>query len=338
MKCSGILTDEALKAMFMLIQDCFEIFIVFFSDFEIEGNIREDATQVIYKDMEQHKTLIEKSKRVVSQNTDSGKYCKKEHISGTQWENHQGIRQGKSMSQPRDLGKAVVHQRPFMGKRPYRLLKYGESFGRSSRLLCRMTHQKENPYKCSVCGKCFGRSRSLIRHQRIHTGEKPFKCLDCGKSFNDSSNFGAHQRIHTGEKPYSCGECGKCFSQSSSLIIHQRTHTGEKPYQCGECGKSFTNSSHFSAHLRVHTGENPYKCMDCEKSFNNCTRFREHRRVHTGEKPSGCVHCGKHFSKGSVLTKHREAHVREKLLPHPPSMYSPENPHKGRTDDFRKTF
>ncbi|KAM5329186.1 zinc finger protein with KRAB and SCAN domains 2 isoform 2-T2 [Glossophaga mutica] len=307
------------------------------SDFEIGGSIKEDATQVIFKDMEQHRELIEKSKRVVSQNTDPGKYCKKECISGRQWENRQGIRQGKLMSQPRDLGKAVVHQRPCMGKRSYRLLKYGESFGRSTRLLGRITHQKENSYKCSVCGKCFGRSRSLIRHQRIHTGEKPFKCLDCGKSFNDSSNFGVHQRVHTGEQPYSCGECGKCFSQSSSLIIHQRTHTGEKPYQCGECGKSFTNSSHFSAHHRVHTSENPYKCMDLEKSFNNCTRFREHRRVHTGEKSYGCAHCSKHFSKSSLLTKHREVHVKEKV-PHPPSMYYPENPHKGRTDDFRKTF
>ncbi|XP_032184154.1 zinc finger protein with KRAB and SCAN domains 2 [Mustela erminea] len=307
------------------------------NDFEIGGSIK-DTTQVIYKDMEQHRALIEKSKRVVSQNGDPGKYRRRECISGRQWETLQGIRQGKLTSQSRDLGKAVGHLRPFMGKRPYRLLKYGESFGRNARLMCRMSHQKENPYKCSVCGKCFGRSRSLIRHQRIHTGEKPFKCLDCGKSFNDSSNFGAHQRIHTGEKPYRCGECGKCFSQSSSLIIHQRTHTGEKPYRCGECGKSFTNSSHFSAHRRVHTGENPYKCVDCEKSFNNCTRFREHRRTHTGEKPYGCAQCGKRFSKSSVLTKHREVHSREKLLPHPPSTYSPENLPKGKTDEFRKTF
>ncbi|XP_004691765.1 PREDICTED: zinc finger protein with KRAB and SCAN domains 2 isoform X1 [Condylura cristata] len=307
------------------------------SDFDIGCSVKEDATQVIYKDMEQHRALIEKSTVVVSQNTDLGKCHKRECISGRQWENLQGIRQGKLISQPKDLGKIIVHQRPFMGKRPYRLLKYGENFGRSTRLMCRMTHQKENPYKCSVCGKCFGRSRSLIRHQRIHTGEKPFKCLDCGKSFNDSSNFGAHQRIHTGEKPYRCGECGKCFSQSSSLIIHQRTHTGEKPYQCGECGKSFTNSSHFSAHRRVHTGENPYKCVDCEKSFNNCTRFREHRRMHTGEKPYGCAQCGKRFSKGAVLAKHREVHMRERLLPHP-SVYSPEPPFKGKTDEFRKTF
>ncbi|XP_077616419.1 zinc finger protein with KRAB and SCAN domains 2 [Crocuta crocuta] len=305
-------------------------------DFEI-GNIKEDATQVMYKDMEQHRALIEKPTRVVSQNADPGKYRRRECISGRPWESLQAVRQGKPVSQPRDLGRAVVHPRPFMGRRPSRLLKYGEGF-RNARLMCRVTHQKENPYQCGVCGKCFGRSRSLIRHQRIHTGEKPFKCLDCGKSFNDSSNFGAHQRIHTGEKPYGCGECGKCFSQSSSLIIHRRTHTGEKPYQCGECGKGFTNSSHFSAHRRVHTGENPYRCADCDRSFNNCTRFREHRRVHTGEKPYGCAQCGRRFSKSSVLATHREAHLREKLLPHAPSTCPPENPPKGKTDELRKAF
>ncbi|XP_051001151.1 zinc finger protein with KRAB and SCAN domains 2 [Acomys russatus] len=308
------------------------------TDFEIGSSIKEDPTQVIFKGTEPHRALIEKSKRFVSQNTNPNKYYKRECISGRQWETLQGIRQGKLMSQPRDTGKAVVHQRPFLGRRPYRLLKYGENFGKSARLMCRTTHPKENPYKCGICGKCFGRSRSLIRHQRIHTGEKPFKCLDCGKSFNDSSNFGAHQRIHTGEKPYRCGECGKCFSQSSSLIIHQRTHTGEKPYQCEECGKSFTNSSHFSAHRRVHTAENPYRCGDCEKSFNNCTRPREHRRIHTGEKPYTCAQCGKHFSKNSFLAKHREVHLREKLLPYSPSVYSPETPLKGKSEEIWKAL
>ena len=153
------------------------------SDFEIESSIKEDTTQVICKDMEQHTAFVEKSKRVVFQNVDPGKYHKRDYISGRQWENLHGIGQGKLVHQPRDLGKAIVHQRPFVGKRPFRLLRYGESFRRSERLMCRMTHQKENPSKCSVCGKCFGRSRSLVQHQRIHTGEKPFKCLNCGKSF-----------------------------------------------------------------------------------------------------------------------------------------------------------
>ncbi|KAI4548128.1 hypothetical protein MG293_000458 [Ovis ammon polii] len=234
--------------------------------------------------MEQHRTFIEKSKRVVFQNVDPGKCRKRDCISGRQWENLHGIGQGRLVPQLRDLGKALVHQRPLVGKRPFRLLRYGESFGRTVRLMCRLTHQKENPSKCSVCGQCFCRSRSLARHQRIHTGEKPFKCLNCGKSFNDSSNFGAHQRIHTGEKTYTGGECGKCCSQSLSLIIHQRTHTGEKPYPYGEYGRSFTN---IRTHQSVHTGKNPYKCVDYEKSFNNGTRFREHREYTSGRSPMG---------------------------------------------------
>ncbi|XP_066239476.1 zinc finger protein with KRAB and SCAN domains 2 [Saccopteryx leptura] len=308
-------------------------------DFEIGSSIREAAMQVIiYKDMDEHRALIEKSGRVVSQTPDPAKCRKKDCSSGRQWESRPGTRPGRPAPQPRDPGKALVHPKSLLGRRPHRLLKHGDGLGRGARLLGRTTRQKENSYSCSVCGKCFGRSRSLIRHQRIHTGEKPFKCLDCGKSFNDSSNFGAHQRVHTGEKPYSCGECGKSFSQSSSLVIHQRTHTGEKPYQCGECGKSFTNSSHFSAHCRVHAGESPYRCADCERSFSTCARLREHRRTHTGEKPFGCACCGKHFSKSSVLTKHREAHGREKLLPHPPCVWAPESPPRGRADGSRKTF
>ena len=93
------------------------------SDFEIESSIKEETTQVICKDMEQHTAFVEKSKRVVFQNVDPGKYHKRDYISGRQWENLHGIGQGKLVHQPRDLGKAIVCQRPFVGKRPFRLLR-----------------------------------------------------------------------------------------------------------------------------------------------------------------------------------------------------------------------
>ncbi|XP_075420757.1 zinc finger protein with KRAB and SCAN domains 2 [Tenrec ecaudatus] len=301
------------------------------SDFEIGSSFKEEPT--LFKDIERHKTIVEKSQKTNSQTTGPSNYHKRECISGKPLESPQEFKQGTLGSQPRDLGKAV---RPFMGKRPYRFLKYGENFGRGARLMCRMPHQKENPCKCSVCGKCFGRSRSLIRHQRIHTGETPFKCLDCGKSFNDSSNFGAHQRIHTREKPYRCRECGKCFGQSSSLMIHQRIHTREKPYQCEECGKGFNDSAHFSTHRRVHLSENACRCVDCGKAFSNGTKFREHQRTHTGEKPYVCAQCGKRFTKSSVFIKHREVHVHEKL--YPSSVYALENPQKEKMEEFRKAF
>ncbi|XP_036700114.1 zinc finger and SCAN domain-containing protein 29 isoform X2 [Balaenoptera musculus] len=285
----------------------------FEAGFENEENLKRD----IAEEVQLHRTLLARSERKIPRHLNQGKGTESECRSGRQWEKTPGERRGKPTFPERSLGKVLSHQRPYLGERPYKYLRYGKSFGPNSHLVHQISPQVENPYKCADCGKSFSRSARLIRHRRIHTGEKPYKCLDCGKSFRDSSNFITHRRIHTGEKPYQCGECGKRFNQSSSLIIHQRTHTGEKPYQCEECGKSFNNSSHFSAHRRIHTGERPHVCSDCGKSFSKSSDLRAHHRTHTGEKPYGCHDCGKCFSKSSALNKHREIHTREKLLSQP---------------------
>ncbi|XP_027982435.1 zinc finger and SCAN domain-containing protein 29 isoform X3 [Eumetopias jubatus] len=282
----------------------------FEAGFDNEENLKRDISE----EVQLHRTLLARSERKVSRHLTQGKGGESECRSGQQWEKTPGERRGKPTPPERSLSKVLNHQRPYLGERPCKYLRYSKSFGPNSHLMHQISHQVENPYKCADCGKSFSRSARLIRHRRIHTGEKPYKCLDCGKSFRDSSNFITHRRIHTGEKPYQCGECGKRFNQSSSLIIHQRTHTGEKPYQCEECGKSFNNSSHFSAHRRIHTGERPHVCPDCGKSFSKSSDLRAHHRTHTGEKPYGCHDCGKCFSKSSALNKHREIHTREKLL------------------------
>uniref|UniRef100_A0A667GV08 Zinc finger and SCAN domain containing 29 n=1 Tax=Lynx canadensis TaxID=61383 RepID=A0A667GV08_LYNCA len=282
----------------------------FEAGFDNEENVKRDISE----EVQLHRTLLARSERKIPWHLNQGKGSDTECRSERQWEKTPGERRGKSTLPERSLGKVLNHQKPYLGERPYKYLRYGKSFGPNSQLMHQISHQVENPYKCADCGKSFSRSARLIRHRRIHTGEKPYKCLDCGKSFRDSSNFITHRRIHTGEKPYQCGECGKRFNQSSSLIIHQRTHTGEKPYQCEECGKSFNNSSHFSAHRRIHTGERPHVCPDCGKSFSKSSDLRAHHRTHTGEKPYGCRDCGKCFSKSSALNKHREIHTREKLL------------------------
>ncbi|CAK7300818.1 Zinc finger and SCAN domain-containing protein 29 [Vulpes lagopus] len=284
------------------------------SGFEAGFDNEEYLKRDISEEVQLHRTLLARSERKVSRRLTQGKGGESEYRSGQQWENTPEERRGKPALPERSLGKVLNHQRPYLGEKPCKYLRYSKSFGPNSHLVHQISHQVENPYKCADCGKSFSRSARLIRHRRIHTGEKPYKCLDCGKSFRDSSNFITHRRIHTGEKPYQCGECGKRFNQSSSLIIHQRTHTGEKPYQCEECGKSFNNSSHFSAHRRIHTGERPHVCPDCGKSFSKSSDLRAHHRTHTGEKPYGCHDCGKCFSKSSALNKHREIHTREKLL------------------------
>ncbi|XP_007533565.2 zinc finger and SCAN domain-containing protein 29 isoform X2 [Erinaceus europaeus] len=287
------------------------------SGFEAGFASEENLKQDISEEVQLHRTLLARSERKIPQNFNSGKDDESKYRSGRQWKKNPEEKRGKPALPEKSLGKVLNHQKPYLGEKPFKYLRYGKNFGSNSHLMYQISHQMENPYKCADCGKSFSRSARLIRHRRIHTGEKPYKCLDCGKSFRDSSNFITHRRIHTGEKPYQCGECGKRFNQSSSLIIHQRTHTGEKPYQCEECGKSFNNSSHFSAHRRIHTGERPHVCPVCGKSFSKSSDLRIHHRTHTGEKPYGCHDCGKSFSKSSVLNKHREIHVREKLLSQP---------------------
>uniref|UniRef100_A0A8C3ISQ9 C2H2-type domain-containing protein n=1 Tax=Chrysemys picta bellii TaxID=8478 RepID=A0A8C3ISQ9_CHRPI len=155
-----------------------------------------------------------------------------------------------------------------------------ENFSSHSDLI---TRERETPYMCSVCGKSFNQSSSLIRHQKIHTGWTPYTCSECGKCFSYRSALSTHQRIHTGDKPYGCSECGKRFMDSSALITHQRIHTGERPYMCSECGKSFNQRSHLIRHRTIHIGQTPYTCAECGKNFKQGSALITHQRTHTGE-------------------------------------------------------
>ncbi|XP_056407350.1 oocyte zinc finger protein XlCOF7.1-like isoform X2 [Hyla sarda] len=171
---------------------------------------------------------------------------------------------------------------------------------------------KEKPFSCSECEKCFAWKSHLVQHQKIHTGEKPFVCSKCGKCFTQKSELFQHKKTHTGDKPFPCPECGKCFIRNAQLVEHRRTHTGEKPFSCSECGKCFTQKSHLAKHRRTHKGEKPFSCSECGKCFTEKSHLVEHNRTHTGEKPFLCSECGKCFTWKSDLVKHQKTHTGEK--------------------------
>ena len=81
----------------------------------------------------------------------------------------------------------------------------GYAVSQKSRLQQHMltTHlsNDEKPFKCDVCGKGFGRSRSLAEHKNIHTNKRPYKCQLCPADFNSSGTLGGHIRgTHKGQK------------------------------------------------------------------------------------------------------------------------------------------
>uniref|UniRef100_A0A674DSS2 Zinc finger protein 420-like n=1 Tax=Salmo trutta TaxID=8032 RepID=A0A674DSS2_SALTR len=134
---------------------------------------------------------------------------------------------------------------------------------------------------CSVCGRYFARTSSLVRHMSSHSKERPFGCVNCDKRFK-YSYLVEHERVHSGEYPYQCSVCQAKFNKANSLTIHSRKHTGEKPFLCWQCGKSYKDRGNLSMHMGTHSEEKPFSCSQCDMTYR--TKIQGHENIHV------CIH------------------------------------------------
>ena len=102
------------------------------------------------------------------------------------------------------------------------------------------THSNENPYKCPVCGTCYGQISYLKTHlDRSHNDKDevmPFKCVICNKGYSKNYLVNKHMKTHKVKissklvHPHQCDKCDISFKKRYTLIKHRQGKHGVLPF------------------------------------------------------------------------------------------------------------
>uniref|UniRef100_M3YYI1 Zinc finger with KRAB and SCAN domains 5 n=1 Tax=Mustela putorius furo TaxID=9669 RepID=M3YYI1_MUSPF len=125
----------------------------------------------------------------------------------------------------------------------------------------------------------------LVQHQSVHSGERPFKCSECGKGFGRRSHLAGHLRLHSREKSHQCRECGEIFFQYVSLIEHQVLHMGQRNEKNGICEEAYSWNLTVIEDKKIELREGAGQCPHVKMSFSwSCSLFK-HLRSHERTDP-----------------------------------------------------
>uniref|UniRef100_A0AAY5KVF6 C2H2-type domain-containing protein n=1 Tax=Esox lucius TaxID=8010 RepID=A0AAY5KVF6_ESOLU len=140
---------------------------------------------------------------------------------------------------------------------------------------------------CSVCGRFFARTSSLVRHMSSHSKERPFKCVNCDKRFKYSYDLKKHQNELckkmtqvdlSQDGGQNVSELNRC-PQPEVFLGTAENETQVDSRTCHVCGKILTFASQMERHLKSHSRARPYNCATCERSFKYKDSLKKHQEI-----------------------------------------------------------
>ncbi|XP_070821809.1 zinc finger protein 1035 [Chaetodon trifascialis] len=160
---------------------------------------------------------------------------------------------------------------------------------------------------CHFCGKCFGTSQSLKKHERNHKGERPYRCLECGKGFKKRAYLIGHKIVH--QRRIQCTVCRKILPTIGELIQHRSSHLKRGKLQCPDCHLQFQYPAHLLRHLDGHKNREKKAVQFEERPHLKPLQSSESEKEQSGPKQLQCSLCKEVFNDAQILRKHCLTHI-----------------------------
>ncbi|XP_050670714.1 zinc finger protein 84-like isoform X2 [Leptidea sinapis] len=149
---------------------------------------------------------------------------------------------------------------------------------------------KERPFACATCGKCYKRKDHLKIHSWTHM-KKEVVCNRCGKEFHTEDQMLVHVnlvhlKLHEMGPQQGLNQLRsllgdqidvEVLNDRSSLTMTRESKKSERTHECHICHRKFKRKQHLKVHANVHLKKKPTVfCSSCNEGFVSREQYESH--------------------------------------------------------------